>query len=302
MRLISIYTLLVILFLSCSSTKKLQLNQKEQNPQTAIAQNLSLPPIEEETVKNYIKSIDSTINIIQKPLEGEPVSIVSSEDSTRDSNSIKTIHGIWNTLLQKNVNQSGEVNYKSLKKERSVLKEYMHILSTNLPTSQWSTEETKAYWINAYNAFTVKLIIDNYPIKSIKNIKNPWDARLFKLGKKWYNLNEIEHKILRPMGDPRIHFGINCASKSCPPLANKAYTADNIDELLNKQTINFINDPLRNKISARNIKLSKIFSWFAKDFKTEGSIIDFLNTYAAIQIERNAKKSYLSYDWGLNTQ
>ncbi len=154
--------------------------------------------------------------------------------------------------------------------------------------------------MNAYNAFTIKLIVNNYPIKSIKDIPKPWDLRFFQIGKKWYNLNEIEHQILRKMGDPRIHFGINCASFSCPPILNKAFTAANVDKELEKLAIAFVNDTKRNEINANSIKLSKIFQWFGKDFKNNGSLIDFLNQYADIEINADAKKSFLDYNWNLN--
>ena len=154
--------------------------------------------------------------------------------------------------------------------------------------------------MNAYNAFTVKLIIDNYPIKSIKDIKKPWDIRFFQIGKKWYNLNDIEHQILRKMGDPRIHFGINCASFSCPPLLNKAFTATNVDKELEQLAVAFVNDKERNKISANSIEISKIFQWFGKDFKTKGTLIDFLNQYAATKISPTAKQRFLDYNWNLN--
>ena len=303
MRLKSVYILFFVLSFSCKSTKHLKPVKKELNSPTAITKDSSSVTAKNEVVQTSF--IDSTKkNIVEERFREEyKLEIIfPSKVFTIDSISTKTIHDIWNKLLQKNVNETGEVNYKSFRNDRSILKEYLYILSSNLPSNQSSIEEKKAYWINAYNAFTIKLIIDNYPLKSIKDIKDPWDVRLFKLGKKWYNLNEIEHKILRPMGDPRIHFGINCASISCPPLANKAYTADNIEELLNRQAIKFINDPLRNNISPNILELSKIFSWFAKDFKIKGSLIDFLNIYSNIQIERNAKKSFLLYNWSLNTQ
>jgi len=169
-----------------------------------------------------------------------------------------------------------------------------------MPTEQWSKQDKMAYWLNVYNAYTVKLIVDNYPIESIKDIKKPWDLRFFKLGKKWYTLNDVEHRILRKMGDPKIHFGINCASFSCPSLPNKAFTGKNVNQELKKLTVAFINDPKHNTITANKIEISKIFSWFAKDFKRQGSIISFLNKYSKTTIQKNASKSFKTYDWNLN--
>ncbi len=209
-------------------------------------------------------------------------------------------HQSWNTLLSKHVSKDGTVNYKGFKQDRVAFKAYLNKLGKNMPTQDWSKKDKLAYWMNVYNAFTVKLIIDNYPIKSIKDIKNPWDLRFFKLGKKWYTLNDVEHRILRKMGDPRIHFGINCASFSCPPLLNKAFTAQNVDQQLEKLTTAFINDPKQNTITTTKIQLSKIFLWFSKDFKKAGSLIDFLNKYSKVAISKNAKRSFKSYDWTLN--
>ncbi len=209
-------------------------------------------------------------------------------------------HTLWNTLLQKYVSKTGVVNYKGFKKERALLKSYQNALSATVPSAAWSTEDKLAYWMNVYNVFTVQLIIDHYPTASIKDIKDPWGTRFFKLGAKWYNLNDIEHKILRKMGDPRIHFGINCASFSCPPLLNKAFTSANVNKELEKLSVKFINDPLRNTITPNTIQLSKIFSWFAKDFKTKGTLIQFLNQYSTVTINNSAKKTFKSYNWDLN--
>lgn len=212
----------------------------------------------------------------------------------------KTSHQIYDDLLQKYVSDSGVVNYNGFIKEKELFEKYLNHLSNNPPSQNWSSNKKLAYWMNVYNAFTIKLIIDNYPTKSIKDIKNAWTNRFFKLGEKWYNLNEVEHKILRKMNDPRIHFGINCASFSCPPLLNKAFTPTNVNNELDFLTKRFINDSQRNKISTDKIQLSKIFQWFGNDFNTEGSLIGFLNKYANVTINPNAKKSFLKYNWDLN--
>ena len=140
----------------------------------------------------------------------------------------------------------------------------------------------------------------HYPIKSIKDIKDPWQQRFRKLGDKWYNLDEIEHQILRKMNEPRIHFAIVCASVSCPKLKNEAFIAPRLEAQLTQATKDFLNDTTKNQVTPNNVKLSKIFKWFAKDFKTEGSLIDFINLYAKNKIDKNAKISYLNYDWNLN--
>ena len=209
-------------------------------------------------------------------------------------------HSGFNALLQKNVSAEGKVNYKAFKEDRTVLRMYLHALGRKTPTENWSKQEKLAYWINAYNAMTIDLIIRNQPIGSIKDIDNPWKQSLWKLGGDMYNLDTIEHQILRKMEDPRIHFAINCASFSCPVLLNEAFTANSVDTQLEALTVGFINDTQRNTITPQAITISKIFKWFSKDFKKNQSLIEFLNTYSTIKIQRNAKINYLDYNWELN--
>ncbi|MFD0863565.1 DUF547 domain-containing protein [Sungkyunkwania multivorans] len=209
-------------------------------------------------------------------------------------------HVTFDDLLKRHVSETGNVDYKAFKENRSALNAYLKQLEDNPPSDAWSREATLAFWINAYNAYTIKLIIDNYPTKSIKDIKAPWDYRFAKIGTKWYTLNDIEHKILRKMDEPRIHFAINCASVSCPKLLNEAFTAVRLEDQLTEVARGFLADDLRNEISENSVEISKIFRWFGKDFKQEGSLIDFLNTYSDIQISPKAKISYKDYDWSLN--
>ncbi|MFC5048197.1 DUF547 domain-containing protein [Aquimarina hainanensis] len=210
-------------------------------------------------------------------------------------------HSIWDQILLLNVTKDGKVNYGGFMKDSSQLYEYFTLLSQNPPTEQWSKEEKLAYWINAYNAYTIKLVIDSYPISSIKDIKDPWNKKFFKINGEWYSLNDLEHKILRKMNDPRIHFAINCASFSCPVVWNRAYTGANVESALENQTKKFINDPLRNTITEDVVSVSKIFSWYKKDFKIDGkNVVDFINKYATTKIINQSKKGYKTYDWSLN--
>ena len=209
-------------------------------------------------------------------------------------------HELWSELLAKHVSNSGEVNYKSFKKDSVKLKDYISYLSKNTPSDNASKNEKLAYWINLYNALTVDLIVRNYPIKSIKDIKNPWKQRLWKTAKFSYNLDEIEHDILRKMNEPRIHFTIVCASISCPKLQNKAFKANTLDAQLNKATKAFLADNTKNEITKNELKLSKIFKWFSKDFETNGTVIDFINLYTSTTISEDAKINYKDYNWNLN--
>ncbi len=250
--------------------------------------------------KNNVADIDSTKAIKENPILPETEEIIAVDKTTVNKTEISN-HSSYNALLYKYVSNEGNVNYDALKKDDAKsLRDYIVSLGKNLPNESWSKEEKLAFWINAYNALTIDLILRNYPINSIKDIKDPWDQRLWKFGKKWYNLNDIEHQILRKMNEPRIHFAIVCASFSCPKLQNEAFTAINLEKQLTSATKEFLNDSKRNQIGANSIKLSKIFQWFAKDFKQDGSLIVFLNLYSDIKISPNAKKRFMDYNWNLN--
>ncbi len=209
-------------------------------------------------------------------------------------------HEAFDTLLKKHVSATGKVNYKNLKADKAALEAYLKMLSENTPVDSWSKNDKFAYWINAYNAATMKTIVDNYPLSSITKLDGgkTWDVKRVKLGDKTYSLNDIENNILRPMGDARIHFAINCAAKSCPPLLNQAFTAKNLNALLESRTKKFINDPKANALSkGGEIKISKIFDWYGKDFY---NITEFINRYAVSKVNDKAKIGYAEYDWALN--
>lgn len=212
---------------------------------------------------------------------------------------------IFDSLLQKNVDKTGRVDYQSLKNNETLLDNYLAYIQNNEPTKDWSSNKKKAFWINTYNAYTIKIILNNYPLKSIRDIKidgkTAWKIPFVKVGQKRYTLDQIEHEILRKkFNDPRIHVGINCASVSCPRLWNFAFTEDNISSSLDNLMKEFINNTTRNKISKNNLEISEIFNWFSKDFMKNGTIINYLNTYAAIKISEKASIKYLTYDWSLN--
>ena len=209
-------------------------------------------------------------------------------------------HTTWNQLLKKHVSDQGKVDYLGFKKDLTELNAYLDWLSNSKPSETWSKDQLMAFWINAYNALTIKLIVDRYPISSIKDIYSPWNIKVITIANKTLSLNNIEHDILRKMGDPRIHFGIVCASISCPKLQNEAFNTQNTNRLLNKASKEFLADSTKNELTTDAAELSKIFKWFAKDFKQEGSLIDFLNKFADIRIASNATISFKDYNWGLN--
>lgn len=287
--------IIIIVFFSCSSKKRIIKNDTDKIKKTTIVKdNISK--------EEHSQTLISKTSITSKPEQTFPL---KSDSITAESNQIlykpfENPHELWNNLLKKYVLDNGKVNYKGLKNNRIDLYNYFKVLNVVLPNESHSKDYKLAYWINAYNAMTLDLILRNYPIKSIKSIEKPWEQRHWKLGDKWYNLNEIEHEILRKMNEPRIHFAIVCASISCPKLSKKAYTPSNLEKQLTDVTKAFLNDPTKNNLSQNNLKLSKIFQWFAKDFKEDGSLIDFLNKYSETKISIKAKKNFKNYNWDLN--
>ena len=212
----------------------------------------------------------------------------------------KIDHSEWTKILQLHVSESGKVNYRAFKNNRESLENYLDNLANHAPNKNWSNAETKAYWINAYNAYTIQLILDNYPLKSIKDLTDPWGQTFFKINGKMMSLNTIEHKILRPMDDPRIHFAIVCASESCPKLLNYAYAAETLNIQLDQAAREFINDASKNSITASKITISKLFKWFKSDFPKGEAFITYLNTYSTLKINPETKINYQNYNWSLN--
>ena len=221
-------------------------------------------------------------------------------------------HELFDGLLKKHVGEDGFVDYKGFQKDRKQLQKYLDLLQSTAPGSSWSKEEEIAYWINVYNAFTIELVLKHYPVESIKDIgssiqipfvNTPWDIKFIEIGGETYDLNNVEHSILRKKWEePRIHFAVNCASYSCPVLRSEAYTAEKLEAQLDDQAKRFINDDFRNEITKERARLSKIFDWFSGDFKNVMSVKDFINQYADVKITSDTDISYKEYDWRLNEQ
>lgn len=211
----------------------------------------------------------------------------------------------FDKLLKNNVTNAGVVDYNGIINDKSSLDNYLAYLKSTNPKDSWSDNKIKAFWINAYNAYTIQLIVDNYPVKSIMKIsksgKDAWHQKFAKVGGKTYTLNDIEHEILRKkFSDPRIHVGVNCASYSCPPIANFAFTENNIEVELERLMKRFVNDPTRNIITAKKITLSKIFEWYKGDFTKNGSLIEYINGFTDIELSKKTKVRYMEYNWNLN--
>ena len=218
-------------------------------------------------------------------------------------------NAIYADLLSKYV-INGKVDYNGMKSEEGVLDTYLKHLSSIAP-DQLSRDERFAFYINAYNAWTLKLILSHYPgINSIKEtgglLSSPWKKKIAHIDGRVITLDHIEHDILRPQfKDPRVHFAINCAARSCPPLADFAFSGAELDRQLDLQTRTFINTPAGNYLEGDTLWVSRIFKWFGEDFGND--ILTFFTTYAEGDLKRalNSKKDritvkYLDYDWSLN--
>ncbi len=216
---------------------------------------------------------------------------------------------IYASLLKKHV-KGKTVDYDGFKQDERLLDVYLSQLS-NTRADTLSPNHKFAFYINAYNAFTIKLVLTRYPgINSIKEIggffSNPWSKKFITLKKKTVSLDYIEHKILRPeFKDPRVHFAINCASKGCPRLRDEPYEGDILDDQLDAQAREFINDERNTFIKADRLFISKIFKWFKDDFS--GNPLSFIRRYASRELREKLNASgenmtihYLDYDWSLN--
>jgi hypothetical protein len=202
-------------------------------------------------------------------------------------------------MLEKYVDTLGQVDYQNWLTEKDQLDAYLQTLEKLPPLEQASKEAKLAYWINAYNALTVQLILENYPLKSIRDLDKPWDTICFQLKGKSYTMGAIEHEILRKMNEPRIHFAINCASASCPQLLNQAYREKQLETQLTERTRVFLMDTTKNKLQTDRIELSRIFLWFGNDFVSKEERLEFISNYSGMNLER-PKIDYLPYDWSLN--
>jgi len=222
-------------------------------------------------------------------------------------------HKTFDKLLSKYVDEEGNVDYQGFLGEKVAFESYLEELKANPPDiNAWTKNDQIAFWINAYNAFTIQLILNYYPVESIKDIgtklqipfvNTPWDIKFIKIGGEEYDLNNIEHNILRKNFDePRIHFAIVCASFSCPKLRAEAYKGEKLETQLTQQAKSFLADPNKNKITQTSVEISKIFSWFKGDFTKNETLIAFLNRYAQVKIALDADISYMKYDWRLNGQ
>ncbi len=226
-------------------------------------------------------------------------------------------HSLWDGFLQKYVRPDGNgynaFAYSSVTEtDKTVLESYIAALS-KIEITERSKPVQLAYWINLYNALTINVVLDHYPVSSIRKIRlggvlssGPWDEDLIEVEQEPMSLNAIEHEILRPIWqDPRLHYAINCASVGCPNLHIRAFTADNADQLLDQLASDYLSHPRGLKIEGDVVTVSSIYEWFAYDFgNSEQAIIEHIAKHApAEKSERLLQIGELSgseYDWTLN--
>lgn len=214
------------------------------------------------------------------------------------------------------------MNYASLKQSHEPLNAFLREIEavTQEEYDHWSRDEKLAFWINAYNALAIKMVIDHYPLKkglswqalifpenSIQQIPNVWDKKFLNVLGKKISLNFIENEILRKeFAEPRIHFALVCASLGCPELREEPYLAEKLDWQLENQTQRFLQDPNKFRYDAKSdaLYLSPIFKWFKKDFEKSLGIISFVKAHLSDpkgkEISSGTKIEWLGYDWNLN--
>ncbi|MFQ5602375.1 MAG: DUF547 domain-containing protein [bacterium] len=232
---------------------------------------------------------------------------------------IQPDHRLFTEVLQDHV-KAGVVDYQAIKADPR-FENYIESLRQTDPY-QIRSEDFLSFWINVYNAFTIKIVCDNYPLKSLTDLhtggfiishiikKTVWDKKYVELNGQKYTLNFIEHKLLRPIGDARVHFALVCAARSCPPLRSEAFESSRLDAQLNDQGRIFMSQTDKNRFDFANkvIYLSKIFDWFSEDFEKNGqSLLQFLTPFLSSEqtafLEKyryDVKIKHTDYDWRLN--
>lgn len=231
-------------------------------------------------------------------------------------------HNLYTAILSDHV-KGEHVDYAALRSDKR-LPLYLSQLAQTDPASLPSDQARLAFWLNAYNAYTLQLVVEHQPTKSITDIgkgglvigtllkTTAWDIRFAAIGGRKYTLNEIEHEIIRQkFQDSRAHFALNCASGSCPILRTEAYTSDQLEEQLDDQARDFLGDEKRNRfeLETKTAWLSSIFKWYQKDFgKNKHAALLAAAQYAPDDIRQSIeadpkawKVKYLSYDWSLNS-
>ena len=225
-------------------------------------------------------------------------------------------HSAWTAILSKHV-QTGLVDYAALKSNPSGLRRYLDSLQS-VPREEfltWTNHQQLAFLINLYNAATVKLVVDHYPVGSIKMIggflSSPWDLEVVNLFGARITLDELEHEEIRKnYKEPRVHFALVCAAKGCPALRGEAYSAANLDAALDEEAREFLANPDKNRFDVGQgvLHLSPLFKWYAADFEAQaGSILEYVKPLLPGRDGERfdsgpVRIQFTDYDWSLNEQ
>ena len=234
-----------------------------------------------------------------------------------DTETLQPNHSYWQQFLARHLTRSSDginlLDYSGALPERENLQRYLQELQRT-PVAKLSRPQQLAFWINLYNAATVATILDHYPVRSIRDIDispglfadGPWDKKFLTIEGLELSLNDIEHRILRPIWqDNRLHYALNCASVGCPNLQPKAFTAANSEALLEAAAREYINHPRGAQVADRKLSVSSIYKWYQTDFgDNEIGVIQHLKRYAKTtlrsQLETIEEIEQYDYDWSLN--
>ncbi|RSK48267.1 DUF547 domain-containing protein [Hymenobacter rigui] len=227
-----------------------------------------------------------------------------------DNNALQLLQEPWNELLQHHVTTDGRLDYEGLQEDEDKLLGYLQSLRKVKPDPQsWSANDTKAFWLNTYNAAAAYLIVGYYPVASINDIrvkvvggqKSPWEAPVVNVGGQMYSLNQIEREMLRnQFHDARVHFGLMNGAASSPAVLAEAYDGQRLDQQLDAQARRFLNDPTFNQLTPQHVQLSGLFEAYGTEFGSEAQLLEFVNRYARVPVLPTAKVEYLSFSWALN--
>ena len=259
------------------------------------------------------------ILLVSLPAAGAPNAELWERWLEHDPDSrLQVDHSIWDRIVRAYIVPGSDgINYFAYGKvsgsDRSALQRYLQYLEQT-PVSRLSRAEQKAYWINLYNALTVQVVLDHYPVESIRDIDispgffadGPWKKKLVRIENQEISLDDIEHRILRPIWkDPRIHYGVNCASIGCPNLQPHAFTAENTEALLDRGAREYVNHPRGARVEDGRLIVSSIYEWFQEDFGgSDAGVIEHLKNWARPELQNRLKPmdriSDHHYDWTLN--